>query len=70
MSSILVTGGAGYVGSHAAAALIEAGYDVVIFDDLSKGHRGAVPEGAELIVGSVLDQDQVRRALAPGPSRP
>ena len=67
MSSILVTGGAGYVGSHAAAALIEAGYDVVVFDDLSKGHREAVPQGAELIVGSVLDPAAVRGALAARP---
>ena len=64
MSSVLVTGGAGYVGSHATAALVAAGYDVVVLDDLSKGHRGAVPEEAALIEGSVLDPRCVREALA------
>ena len=42
MSTVLVTGGAGYIGSHAVKALAESGYDVVIYDDLSAGHREAV----------------------------
>ena len=59
---ILVTGGAGYVGSHAAKALRQAGHDVVIYDDLSAGHRGAAL-GARLIEGNVGDVEAVRRAL-------
>ncbi len=42
MSTVLVTGGAGYVGSHAVKALAAAGYDVVVYDDLSAGHAAAV----------------------------
>ena len=43
--AILVTGGAGYIGSHCVAALIERGADVVVVDDLSKGHREALKGG-------------------------
>ena len=64
MSAILVTGGAGYVGSHAAAALIDAGHEVVVLDDLSKGHRAAVPHGAELVVANCLDQDALAAVLS------
>jgi UDP-glucose-4-epimerase GalE len=60
--TVLVTGGAGYVGSHAAKALRAAGYDVVIYDNLSAGHREAVL-GAPLIIGEIADVAQVRRAL-------
>lgn len=59
---ILVTGGAGYVGSHAAKALRQAGHEVVVYDDLSAGHRDAV-RGGRLIEGSIADVDGVRRAL-------
>ena len=59
---ILVTGGAGYVGSHSAKALRAAGYRVVIFDNLSAGHREAAL-GAPLIVGDIRDVDAVRRAI-------
>jgi UDP-glucose 4-epimerase len=59
---ILVTGGAGYVGSHAAKGLRHAGYQVVIYDDLSAGHRAAA-RGAPLIEGNIADVDAVRRAL-------
>ncbi|MFC5998727.1 UDP-glucose 4-epimerase GalE [Quadrisphaera sp. GCM10027208] len=52
---LLVTGGAGYIGSVVAAQLLEAGHDVVVLDDLSTGHADAVPAGAELVVGSVAD---------------
>src|SRR5450759_2817370 len=52
---ILVTGGAGYIGSVAVETFIEAGHEVTILDDLSTGHRGAVPEGATLEVGSYSD---------------
>jgi len=59
---ILVTGGAGYVGSHAAKALRQAGHDVIVYDDLSAGHRGAVL-GGRLIEGNIADVATVRRAL-------
>ena len=59
---VLVTGGAGYVGSHAAKALRRAGHDVVVYDNLSAGHRAAVLD-ARLIEGDTGDVDAVRRAI-------
>ena len=61
-NTVLVTGGAGYIGSHTAKALRRAGYRVVIFDNLSAGHREAAL-GAPLIEGDIRDLDAVRRAL-------
>jgi UDP-glucose-4-epimerase GalE len=58
----LVTGGAGYIGSHAAKALRKEGHRVVIYDNLSAGHRDAVL-GAPLIEGDTADVDTVRRAI-------
>ncbi|HJQ28267.1 MAG TPA: UDP-glucose 4-epimerase GalE [Rubrobacter sp.] len=63
---VLVTGGAGYIGSVVASQLIEAGHETVVLDDLSKGHREAVPEGARLVNGSLLDMDFVRETLSEG----
>ena len=63
---LLVTGGAGYVGSVVAAQLVEAGHETVVLDDLSKGHEDAVPEGARLVEGSLLDEGFVRGTLAGG----
>jgi UDP-glucose 4-epimerase len=63
MTRILVTGGAGYVGAVSTAAFIETGHDVVVLDDLTTGHRAAVPTGARLHVGSYGDGDTVRRIL-------
>jgi UDP-glucose 4-epimerase len=60
--AILVTGGAGYIGSHVALQLAEAGERVVVVDDLSTGFADAVLHG-ELIVGDVGDQTTVRRVL-------
>ncbi|MDF3293801.1 UDP-glucose 4-epimerase GalE [Streptomyces silvisoli] len=54
-SKVLVTGGAGYIGSVVAAHLIEAGHRVTVLDDLSTGHRQAVPQAAEFIEGRVQD---------------
>jgi UDP-glucose 4-epimerase len=51
---ILITGGAGYVGSHAARLLMRAGHEVWIYDNLSQGHRGACPSG-RLVEGELLD---------------
>ena len=50
--SILVTGGAGYIGSHCVAALVSRGIDTVVVDNLSKGHREAL-KGGRLYVGDV-----------------
>jgi UDP-glucose 4-epimerase len=63
MTRILVTGGAGYVGSVSAEALVAAGHDVVVLDDLTTGHRSAVPAGARLHVGSYGDADGTTRLL-------
>ena len=59
-----MTGGAGYIGSVSVEAFLEAGHDVVVLDDLSTGHRGAIPDGARLIVGSYGDGGLVRSILA------
>src|SRR5689334_14200854 len=56
MTRILVTGGAGYVGAVSVEAFIAAGHDVVVLDDLSTGHRAAVPDGARLIVGDYKER--------------
>ncbi|GLZ34161.1 UDP-glucose 4-epimerase GalE [Lentzea sp. NBRC 105346] len=52
---LLVTGGAGYVGSVCAARLLEAGHEVVVLDDLSTGHADAVPAGARFIEGDIAE---------------
>src|SRR5215210_6105489 len=60
----LVTGGAGYIGSHMVKTLIEAGHQVVVVDDMSSGHRDAVPAGVPLVladVGSTADMAAVLR---------
>ena len=58
-STILVTGGAGYIGSHTVLALQEQGYNVVILDNLICGHRDLVESAlkAKLIVGDINDYD-------------
>jgi UDP-arabinose 4-epimerase len=60
--SILVTGGAGYIGSHACKALARAGYHPVVLDNLSRGHREAVRWGP-LIVGDLADRKSLASAL-------
>lgn len=55
MSSWLVTGGAGYIGAHVVRALQDAGYDPVVIDDLSSGHRDFVPAGVPFVEGTILD---------------
>jgi len=64
MTKVLVTGGAGYVGSVSAEAFLAAGHEVVVLDDLTTGHRSAVPQGAQLHVGSYGDSATVTRLLA------
>ena len=56
---VLVTGGAGYIGSHVSELLLERGYEVVVYDNLSAGHRQAVSARAELVVGDLLDREQL-----------
>jgi len=63
MTSILVTGGAGYVGSVSVEAFLAAGHRVVVLDDLTTGHRDAVSGGATLVVGSYGDSGLVRGLL-------
>jgi UDP-glucose-4-epimerase GalE len=60
---VLVTGGAGYVGSTTAQRLIEAGHEVVVYDSLLRGYRQAVPQGAQLIVGDVTDHEHMTTTL-------
>jgi UDP-glucose-4-epimerase GalE len=62
LPAVLVTGGAGYIGSHAAKALRRAGHRVVIYDNFSAGHRAAAL-GAPVIEGDIGDVDAVRRAI-------
>ncbi len=57
---VMVTGGAGYIGSHAVRRLKEAGYEPVVFDNLSKGHRQAV-KGTESFEGDLLDKESLKR---------
>lgn len=55
--SVLVTGGAGYVGSVVAETLLKSGYEVIVLDNLQQGHREAVPHDARFIVGDIGDED-------------
>src|SRR3954468_5788037 len=63
---LLVTGGAGYIGSIVAAQLLDAGHDVAVLDDLSRGHAGAIPEGARHLDVSLNDLEATRGAVAEG----
>lgn len=59
---VVVTGGAGYIGSHVVSALGEAGYDVLTYDNLSTGNRDAILSG-ELVVGDLADKDLLAKTL-------
>ena len=61
---VLVTGGAGYIGSHAVLALKDAGWSVAVIDDLSNGTREVVPDGVPFFASSVADRELVGRILA------
>jgi UDP-glucose 4-epimerase len=60
---VLVTGGAGYIGSHAVLALRDAGWPVAVIDDLSNGTRGVVPDDVPFFEGSIADRALVDRVL-------
>ena len=62
--TVLVTGGAGYIGSHAVLALLDAGWPVVVIDNLTTGFEWAVPEGVVFARGDIADQDLVARLIA------
>ncbi len=65
MRRFLVTGGAGYVGSHVVAALHDRGAEIVVIDNLRQGHRQAVPAGVRLIEADLVDAADA--VLADGP---
>ena len=67
MARVLVTGGAGFIGSHVTDALLARGHDVTVLDDLSGGFIDNVPAGAPLVRGSVTDADLVNRLFADQP---
>ena len=60
---MVVTGGAGYIGSHAVRALAGAGHAVAVLDDLSAGHAESLPAGVPLVRAAIHDRDAVRRLL-------
>lgn len=57
--NVLVTGGAGYIGAVVSYELLKAGHKVVVYDNLSHGHRGAIPPAAEFIAGEISDGDKL-----------
>jgi UDP-glucose-4-epimerase GalE len=63
MTSVLVTGGAGYIGSHAVKALRQQGTRVVVYDDFSAGHREAARHASALVPGNIHDTAQLRAAM-------
>jgi len=65
--TVLVTGGAGYIGSVVAAELLKAGHRVLVYDDLSRGHRRATPKGAETIIADTADRVALDRVFKTRP---
>ncbi|MBD0370860.1 MAG: UDP-glucose 4-epimerase GalE [Pyrinomonadaceae bacterium] len=61
---VLVTGGAGYIGSVVTEELVKDGHEAVVYDSLYKGHRAAVVSGAKLIEGDLMDVERMRAALS------
>jgi UDP-glucose 4-epimerase len=63
MDKILVTGGCGYIGSHVVRQLSEAGYEIVVYDNLSTGFAEALVHGEELVVGDLADTERVENVF-------
>ena len=63
---LLVTGGAGYIGSIVASHLLAAGHEVVVLDNLERGHREAVPPGAKLVIADLLERDALGEVMEEG----
>ena len=66
MAKVLVTGGAGYIGSVCTEYLLEHGYEVTVFDALITGHRSAVAPGAEFIYGDLADREKIMEVCRQG----
>ena len=64
--NILVTGGAGYIGSATTAYLLQAGHQVTVYDNLFRGHKDAIPSDATFIKGDVGDRDALKKVMANG----
>ena len=60
---IFLTGGAGYIGGTTCAALLQAGHKVTVYDNLSRGHRAAIPAGAQFIQGDLENREALAAAL-------
>lgn len=60
---ILVTGGAGYIGSHTCHVLCNKGYDFVVYDNLEKGHRKSLPESTNLVIGDLSDEKKLNNCF-------
>jgi UDP-glucose 4-epimerase len=64
--NVLVTGGAGYIGSTTARRLLQEGHGVTILDNLSRGHRGSIPATARFIDGDLADTELLRHMFQEG----
>ena len=62
--NVLVTGGAGYIGSVVTEELVKAGHDVVVYDNLSKGHRAAVVDGAAFVHADIADSEKLKTTFS------
>src|ERR1700686_5075293 len=63
LMTVLVTGGAGYIGSHTVHALVEAGESVVVIDNLSTGFSAYLPEGVALFIGDAADENLIESVV-------
>jgi len=61
--NVLVTGGAGYIGSVVTSELLRAGHSVVVYDNLSHGYRQSIPRGVELVTGDIADRDKLAATI-------